>query len=473
MYRASQRRAQRTKAIGLSAVASALFAAQARADLPSCGVDCITEQRVVLCNDSVIAGGAPSTIACTPTRCVGDSVCATFENIPAAAYPLALKGVWVVMGPVSFTNAFALDVYTETGTHSPGARIAAGVPNDYALVGNPGAFTRIPGTPPPGPAVTDLPIDYLIPSGDFRICIRKTLLDDIPNVCHDVDGHAGRNPMFSGPSATCGGPYLWRESSAVGYSGDFIIRAEIEPATMAPFGGVGVCAAPDAGVPDLGPDLGPEDVGAEDLGLDLGEGADLGPEDLGVDTGVDLGGGGDVGADLGPTDLSATDLSTEDLGGSEEDGGPADLGEGPAGPPVIDGITPQSGPADQETNVTLIGSNFVEGLEVNLGEASLTVMSVFGSTTIAAVVPQGLSPGVRDVIVTNPDGQAGILEDAFETMSGAAPVSGAPVGPGCGCRETEGRAGPWSLLMLLIALAATAGLRRARAPCPKDQGPAR
>jgi hypothetical protein len=73
-------------------------------------------------------------------------------------------------------------------------------------------------------------------------------------------------------------------------------------------------------------DLGAPDLGAADLGVDLGAEFDLGAE-------LDLGGDVDLGPstpDLGPADLGATDLGPPDLG--PRDLGPTDLGPPDLGP---------------------------------------------------------------------------------------------------------------------------------------------
>jgi hypothetical protein len=92
--------------------------------------------------------------------------------------------------------------------------------------------------------------------------------------------------------------------------------------------------------------------------------------------------------------------------------------EAPQLAPTVTGITPTFGPTAGGTDVTLTGTNFVQGLSVSFGSRELTPVSV--SATEIKVRTQPNSAGSVDVIVRNPDGQQGVLANAF-TFEGENP----------------------------------------------------
>lgn len=80
--------------------------------------------------------------------------------------------------------------------------------------------------------------------------------------------------------------------------------------------------------------------------------------------------------------------------------------------PIVDSITPDSGPLDGGTEVTIVGSNFRTGLTVTIGGVAATNVQRTSPTEITAVTPAGAAGSV-DVVVTNNDTQSGTLEDGF------------------------------------------------------------
>jgi len=100
-----------------------------------------------------------------------------------------------------------------------------------------------------------------------------------------------------------------------------------------------------------------------------------------------------------------------------------------AGPaPEISGITPNSGPSGVYNSIDITGKNFVSGLSVTLaGASSPTIQAVnVGNTNtkITAVFDLlNATPGLRDLIVTNPDGQSAVLTNGF-TINNPAPAIG-------------------------------------------------
>ena len=89
--------------------------------------------------------------------------------------------------------------------------------------------------------------------------------------------------------------------------------------------------------------------------------------------------------------------------------------------PVVTSIDPTSGKEIGLTSVTITGSNFQSGATVTFGGRAATNVVVVSPTVITATAPFH-SPGTVDVIVTNPDGLSGTLEDGFTFPVFAAPV---------------------------------------------------
>jgi phospholipase C len=77
-------------------------------------------------------------------------------------------------------------------------------------------------------------------------------------------------------------------------------------------------------------------------------------------------------------------------------------------PPTVQSISPNSGPTDGGTTVTITGTNFVSGATVSFGTNAGANVVVVSSTTITATSPTN-SAGAVNITVTNPDGQAGTL----------------------------------------------------------------
>lgn len=73
--------------------------------------------------------------------------------------------------------------------------------------------------------------------------------------------------------------------------------------------------------------------------------------------------------------------------------------------PIITRVTPSTVCQNTQTNVTITGVNFVEGVRVLLGPTALPVLSS-STTQIIAVVPATIALAVYQLSVINPDGQS-------------------------------------------------------------------
>jgi len=80
--------------------------------------------------------------------------------------------------------------------------------------------------------------------------------------------------------------------------------------------------------------------------------------------------------------------------------------------PTVIAISPASGPVAGGIEVTITGENFVDGATVTIGGNDATDVTFVSATAITATTPAG-SVGAADVLVTNPDGQAGTLTAGF------------------------------------------------------------
>jgi hypothetical protein len=80
--------------------------------------------------------------------------------------------------------------------------------------------------------------------------------------------------------------------------------------------------------------------------------------------------------------------------------------------PIVSSIDPTNGPAEGGTNVTITGTNFVNGATVTIGTQNCTNTNFVSSTSLTCTTAAH-TQGTYDVKVTNPDGQIGTLPNAF------------------------------------------------------------
>jgi len=95
--------------------------------------------------------------------------------------------------------------------------------------------------------------------------------------------------------------------------------------------------------------------------------------------------------------------------------------------PTVTSILPDSGKNDGSTDVTVTGTDFTGGCTMKIGTTPCTVNTVT-QTSIDAVVPAGITPGIYDVTVTNPDGLSGTLSQGFTVLQGDTTPPAAPQG---------------------------------------------
>lgn len=86
---------------------------------------------------------------------------------------------------------------------------------------------------------------------------------------------------------------------------------------------------------------------------------------------------------------------------------------GPQPAPIITSVSPDTGTVNGGTSITLNGTHFVSGATVQLAGVSALNVAFVSATRLTALTPPGAAPGVVSVTVTNPDGRAHTLANAF------------------------------------------------------------
>ncbi|MEJ7709773.1 MAG: PKD domain-containing protein [Pyrinomonadaceae bacterium] len=81
-------------------------------------------------------------------------------------------------------------------------------------------------------------------------------------------------------------------------------------------------------------------------------------------------------------------------------------------PPSVNGVSPNSGPTQGGTSVTISGSGFATGASVSIGGVPASTVSVANANTIVAITPAHAA-GAANVMITNPDNQSGSLVNAY------------------------------------------------------------
>ncbi|MEZ4470124.1 MAG: IPT/TIG domain-containing protein [bacterium] len=82
-------------------------------------------------------------------------------------------------------------------------------------------------------------------------------------------------------------------------------------------------------------------------------------------------------------------------------------------------IVPAAGPPDRNVDVVINGSGFPFGEDVTarLGDVRLLEADVRSDSTLTAIVPAGMDPGVYALSVTRGDGQEAILPEAYRVLA--------------------------------------------------------
>ena len=111
--------------------------------------------------------------------------------------------------------------------------------------------------------------------------------------------------------------------------------------------------------------------------------------------------------------------------------GPDGAGNGP----LINTVSPSTGPQSGGTAITLTGTNFLAGALITVGGNACTGITFFSATSMSCITPSGLA-GPADVVIKNPNNFSDKLSGAFTynttvpspTLSSISPTSGPTAG---------------------------------------------
>jgi hypothetical protein len=93
----------------------------------------------------------------------------------------------------------------------------------------------------------------------------------------------------------------------------------------------------------------------------------------------------------------------------------------PPAPPIVTGVTPNAGQQRGTNTVTVLGQHFQFGASVAFGNVLAPNVSVTSDSALSCVVPAASATGTVDLKVTNPDGLAATLANAYTYTPGPAP----------------------------------------------------
>jgi serine protease AprX len=82
-------------------------------------------------------------------------------------------------------------------------------------------------------------------------------------------------------------------------------------------------------------------------------------------------------------------------------------------PPGLSAVQPSAGSPDFRTTITIAGQSFRPAVAAMLNDTTLSNVIYLDATTLSAVVPAGLAPGVYDLTVINGDCQSNTLDNAY------------------------------------------------------------
>ncbi|MGA9800566.1 MAG: IPT/TIG domain-containing protein, partial [Terriglobales bacterium] len=126
--------------------------------------------------------------------------------------------------------------------------------------------------------------------------------------------------------------------------------------------------------------------------------------------------------------------------------------------PTVTSINPGTGPTSGGTGLTITGANFVSGATVTFGGTPATGVTVAGSTSITATAPSHAA-GTVDVVVTNPDGQAGTLGGGYIYSAAEASLGlGVPYGDSNSATIAAGQTASYTLSIGGEGMSGTASL---------------
>jgi hypothetical protein len=86
--------------------------------------------------------------------------------------------------------------------------------------------------------------------------------------------------------------------------------------------------------------------------------------------------------------------------------------------PTLTSVSPTSGPLQGGIAITFNGTNFVSGATITIGGTPMAGVVFVNSTQMRATAPWG-TPGLKTIVITNPNGQAATLTNAYRYNTSA------------------------------------------------------
>lgn len=81
--------------------------------------------------------------------------------------------------------------------------------------------------------------------------------------------------------------------------------------------------------------------------------------------------------------------------------------------PTISSVSPVTGPSAGGTVLTITGANFISGATVKVGDTAAANVTFVSATSLKAVAPEHAAGGLKNISVTNPDGQSATKSNAY------------------------------------------------------------
>jgi hypothetical protein len=127
--------------------------------------------------------------------------------------------------------------------------------------------------------------------------------------------------------------------------------------------------------------------------------------------------------------------------------------------PTVTSITPNTGPTNGGTAVTITGTGFLAGATVNLGGTAATGVTVVNSTSITATTPAHTA-GAVSVVVNNADSQSSTLASGYAYINPGNPSLGFGLPPGgsSSLTVTAGQTASYTLSIGGAGMSGTASL---------------
>lgn len=113
------------------------------------------------------------------------------------------------------------------------------------------------------------------------------------------------------------------------------------------------------------------------------------------------------GATTGPITVTVGGLTSNGMNFTVTNAGP---------PPTLSSVSPNVGSMQGGQQTTLIGTNFVTGTTVKIGNKPASVLTLVSATTMIVQVPASV-PGPADVVVTNTNGDA-LIQGGYTYLAG-------------------------------------------------------